>query len=217
MGGRWGSPVGGPVGGPWGRIGVVQALGRDWNGRTGPGAGLVLPHRGLGRNWYGHTAAWGRIGMAAQALGRDWYAAPSLGRDWNGRTRPGRPHGVLRALGPRAPGPSGEPLGPLDFQTLFCYGATFLAGSFIFWPRQTLIFRTCGNISHLSGKNWSPKVEQKWRFRGLDLSGEIRSGILRRLALISHNMFGWRPHWWQKKCDLGSLGVPGPASTPLGS
>ena len=38
-------------------------------------------------------------------------------------------------------------------------------------------------------------VEKKLRLRGLDLSGELRSGILCRRVLLSCKTVYWRPDW----------------------
>ena len=57
---------------------------------------------------------------------------------------------------------------------------------------------------------------KKSRLRGWDLSGEIRTEILISIP-ASDVQNGWMAtHLVTKRCDLGSLGVPGPASTPLG-
>ena len=41
----------------------------------------------------------------------------------------------------------------------------------------------------------SKNDQQKLRLRGLDQSGEIRSGILRGLVLVVCKTAGWRPDW----------------------
>ena len=48
--------------------------------------------------------------------------------------------------------------------------------------------------------------KKKLRLRGVDLSGEIRSGILRRLVLISRKMVGWQPIWCKFCVAWGPLG-----------
>ena len=55
---------------------------------------------------------------------------------------------------------------------------------------------------------------KKSRLRGWDLSGEIRTEILISIP-ASDVQNGWMAtHLVTNRCDLGSLGVPGPAGTP---
>ena len=62
--------------------------------------------------------------------------------------------------------------------------AAFLAGAFLFLPENDF-------FDFLVQK----MVKKKLRLRGLDLSGEIRSGILCKTPPRMTKMVGWRPIW----------------------
>ena len=55
-------------------------------------------------------------------------------------------------------------------------------------------------------------MNKKLGFRPRDPHGENRAGILRRIPVVPNG--GMAIHLVAKRCDLESLGVPGPASTP---
>ena len=59
-------------------------------------------------------------------------------------------------------------------------------------------------------------MNKKLRYGPRDPSRKIRTEILVKIC-VRNVQNGWMAtHLVTKRCDLGSLGVPGPASTPLG-
>ena len=125
-------------------------------------------------------------------------------------------------LGP--PGPPRAPRGCF-FQPRLLGPAAFLAGAFFFpqnrdlggntWPRWGKPRIQIPEIE-LLGNCWSKNGPKKVEFEGV---GPIWRDPRRNLASNPGTdvQNGWMAtQLVTKRCDLGSLGVPGPASTPLG-
>ena len=102
----------------------------------------------------------------------------------------------------RAQGPRARALGPF-----FCQPPCRDCGV----PRRGARNRDFLHLLAFLVQQMTPK---KSRLRGWDLSGEIRTEKLISIP-ASDVQNGWMAtHLVTKRCDLGSLGVPGPASTP---
>ena len=159
------------------------------------------------------------LGWGVGGWGHQW--------GWSWRDRPPTSPGRAQGPGPReGPGPKGVLAGPgtprdpkshlfvtnrVAIQP-FC---TFAAGFDAELRRGS---RQIGPTppNSMLGIFGQQMVKTKLSLRGWDLSGEIRTEKL--ISIPAANVQnGWMATpLVTKRCDLGSLGVPGPASTPLG-